>query len=98
MFDLTTVWLLILIFLVFASFWQFRKFAETANRAAKDYCKRYQLQLLSVAQESWRIQCNKRGLHLVIHYEMNYSANGISANKGEVIISNGKIEQIHHWG
>lgn len=97
MFDLSTVWLLILIFSIVGIFWQFRKFAETADRAAKDYCKRYHLQLLSVAMQSWRFKFNK-GLQLSVSYEMNYSANGISANTGEVILTNGKIEHIHHWG
>lgn len=97
MFDLSTLWFLILIFVFVYVFWQFRKFAETADRAAKDYCKRYHLQLLSVAMESWRVKFDK-GIKLSINYEMNYSANGISANKGEVILTNGKIEQIHHWG
>lgn len=97
MFDLTTVWFLILIFLVVGGFWQFRKFAETADRAAKDYCKRYHLQLLSVALTDWSIQFSK-GLKFNLTYEMNYSANGLSASKGEVVIANGKIEQIHHWG
>lgn len=97
MFDLTTVWFLIFIFSIVGVFWQFRKFAETADRAAKDYCKRYHLQLLSVAMQSWAIKVNN-GLVLQITYEMNYSANGISASKGEVILNNGKVEQIHHWG
>ena len=97
MFDLTTVWFLIFIFSIVGVFWQFRKFAETADRAAKDYCKRYHLQLLSVAMQSWRFRFNK-GLQLSVSYEMNYSANGISANTGEVVLTNGKIEQIHHWG
>lgn len=97
MFDLSTVWLLILIFSIVGIFWQFRKFAETADRAAKDYCNRYHLQLLSVAMQSWRFKFNK-GLQLSVSYEMNYSANGISANTGEVILTNGKIEHIHHWG
>lgn len=97
MFDLSTVWFLIAIFVLIYLFWQFRKFAETADRAAQDYCKRYHLQLLSVAMQSWRLRFDK-GVKLSITYEMNYSANGISANKGEVILTNGKIEQIHHWG
>lgn len=96
MFDLQTVWLLMFILAIVAVFWQFRKFAETADRAAKDYCKRYSLQLLSVAMQSWRIAINK-GLVLQVSYEMNYSANGISAKKGEVVLANGKVEQIHHW-
>lgn len=97
MFDLSTVWFLIAIFVLIYLFWQFRKFAETADRAAQDYCKRYHLQLLSVAMQSWRLRFDK-GVKLSITYEMNYSANGISANKGEVILTNGRIEQIHHWG
>lgn len=97
MFDLSTLWFLIFIFVLVYVFWQFRKFAEKADRAAKDYCKRYHLQLLSVAMQSWRFKFDK-GVKLSINYEMNYSANGISANKGEVILTNGKIEQIHHWG
>ncbi len=97
MFDLSTVWLLMVIFLIVALFWQFRKFAETADRAARDYCKRYHLQLLSVAMQSWKLKFNN-GIKLSVQYEMNYSANGISANKGEVVLTNGKIEQIHHWG
>ena len=70
MFDLTTVWFLIFIFSIVGVFWQFRKFAETADRAAKDYCKRYHLQLLSVAMQSWRFRFNK-GLQLSVSYEMN---------------------------
>lgn len=97
MFDLSTVWLLIFIFILVYVFWQFRKFAETADRAAKEYCKKYHIQLLSVAMQSWAVKFD-RGVKLRINYEMNYSANGISANKGEVVLANGKVEQIHHWG
>lgn len=97
MFDLSTVWFLIFIFLVVFGFWQFRKFAETADRAARDYCKRYHLQLLSVALTNWRVAFS-RGVKLELTYEMNYSANGISASKGEVVLNNGKVNQIHHWG
>jgi len=97
MFDLTTVWILIILFMIFYTFWQFRKFAETANRLSVEYCKRHKLQLLSVAMQTWHISF-KNGIKLQLIYDLNYSANGINAKKGEVILVNGKLDQIHHWG
>lgn len=96
MFDLTTVWLMMLIFSVFATFWQFRKFAETADKTAKSYCKRHHIQLLSVALQHWKVGFNK-GIQLRLIYDLNYSADGLTAKKGEIVIINGKVEQVHHW-
>jgi hypothetical protein len=96
-FDLTTVWMLIILFGVFAVFWQFRKFAELARVQAKQYCQRYHLQLLSVPQREWKVSFSN-GVKLVIYYELNYSADGLSAQKGEIEMINGKINQISHWG
>ena len=96
MFDLSTVWLLILIAGVFSIFWQFRQFAELAARVAKDYCKRHHLQLLSVAMQHWRFTFNK-GFKLYVIYDLNYSADGLTAKKGEIVLCNGRVEQVHHW-
>lgn len=97
MFDLTTVWLLLLICLICAGFWQFRKFAELARRSAQDYCQRYHLQLLSVPQRRWQLAFSN-GIKLSIWYDLNYSADGLSARKGEIEMINGRISQISHWG
>ena len=70
--------------------------SETANLVAKDYCRRHHLQLLSVSLQSWRIIVSK-GLKLKITYDLNYSADGLTAKKGEIIRLNGKVEQGHHW-
>ncbi|NVK24362.1 MAG: DUF3301 domain-containing protein [Gammaproteobacteria bacterium] len=96
MFDLTTVWLLMVIMAVISLFWQVRQFAELASKVAQNYCKRHHLQLLSVAQQSWRLSW-KKGPKLFVIYDLNYSADGLTAKKGEIVLCNGKVEQVHHW-
>lgn len=96
MFDLSTVWLLMLITAIFSVFWQFRQFAELAARIAREYCKRHHLQLLSVAMQNWRIGFSK-GIKFYVVYDLNYSADGLTSKKGEIVLCNGKVEQVHHW-
>lgn len=93
MFDLSTVWLIIIAVVIYWGFWQQRKFAERAERAAKEYCQRHRLQLLSVPMNNWQLRV-KTGL--VLTYTLNYSADGLSARKGEVVLVNGKVQQIYH--
>ncbi len=81
---------------IIALFLQFRKLAETADRAAKQYCQRHHLQLLSVPMQSWKLRYDKK-LILKVTFILNYSADGLSAKQGEIILHNGKVEHIHHW-
>ena len=96
MFDLTTVWLMMFFIGIIVMFLQFRKLAEIAESSAKNYCQRYHLQLLSVPMQSWKLGYEKK-LILKVSFILNYSADGISAKKGEIILHNGKVEHIHHW-
>jgi hypothetical protein len=96
MFDLTTVWLIMFVAFIIAVFLQFRKLAEIAEIAAKNYCERYHLQLLSVPMQSWKLGFKKK-LIIKVSFILNYSADGLSAKKGEIILHNGKVEHIHHW-
>jgi hypothetical protein len=84
------------IFLIAAIFWQFRKYAELAERTAKQYCKSNGLQYLSVPQKEWRLSFQK-GVSFSVTYELNYSLDGISARKGLLEITNGRITQLYHW-
>ncbi|GHB79945.1 hypothetical protein GCM10008107_31750 [Psychrosphaera saromensis] len=97
MFDLTTVWLIMFFACIVVVFLQFRKLAEIAESAAKGYCERYHLQLLSVPMQSWKVGFNKK-LIIKASFILNYSGDGLSAKKGEIILHNGKVEHIHHWG
>lgn len=96
MFDLTSVWILLLVFAIIGAFWKLRSFAELARVAAKDYCQKHGLQLLSVAMANVRIRFHK-GLLLVVTFDLNYSPEGITAKQGEIEIVNGKVNQIFHW-
>ncbi len=96
MFDLETVWLLIFVSLIFSVFWQSRKVAEQARISGEQYCKTHHLQLLSIAMSDWSISI-KSGLKVRVIFDLNYSADGLSAKKGEIVISNGRVEQISHW-
>ena len=96
MFDLTSVWLLMFGLAVFWIFWQIRRFAEVARVAAKQYCDKYHLQLLSTAMSGLQFRF-RNGLQVVVHFELNYSADGLSARQGEIEMINGKINQISHW-
>lgn len=96
MFDLQSVWLLMVIAIVAWLFWQSRKVAERARVAGKQYCQQHHLQLLSIALSNWRLSL-KKGLEIKAYFDLNYSADGLTAKKGEIIISNGKVEQISHW-
>lgn len=96
MFDLTAVWMLMIIVMICWGFWQVRKVAETARRAAEQYCQKNALQLLSVAMSS--IKCRfENGLKFVATFELNYSPDGLRAKKGEIEIVNGRVNQIYHW-
>ncbi|GAB2992190.1 DUF3301 domain-containing protein [Psychrosphaera aestuarii] len=96
MFDLQTVWLLMFVGGIFALFWQSRKVAERARLAGSQYCKTHHLQLLSIAMADWNISFSK-GLKVVMTFDLNYSADGLTSKKGEIKIVNGKVEQISHW-
>ncbi|QTH64407.1 DUF3301 domain-containing protein [Psychrosphaera ytuae] len=96
MFDLQSVWLLMLIAMVMWLFWQTRKVAERARIAGKQYCQQHHLQLLSIAMSDWTVSV-KSGLVVKVFFDLNYSADGLTAKKGEIIIANGKVEQISHW-
>ena len=96
MFDLQTVWLLMLVAGVFGLFWQSRKIAERARVVGTQYCKTHHLQLLSIAMSNWNVSV-KAGLKFTVTFDLNYSADGLTAKKGEIQIVNGKVEQISHW-
>lgn len=96
MFDLQAVWLLILFGIIIWLFWQTRKVAERARVAGKQYCQQHHLQLLSIALSTWKLSL-KGGLKIQAFFDLNYSADGLTAKQGEIIISNGKVEQISHW-
>lgn len=96
MFDLQAVWMLMLVGLVIWLFWQTRKVAELARRSGKQYCQTHHLQLLSIAMSNWRLSFNN-GLQVIVCFDLNYSADGLSSKKGEIIIINGKVSQISHW-
>lgn len=94
--DLTTIWLLMLIFLVAWGFWQVRKWAELADKSAKEYCQKHHLQWLSSPRSHYRLGWDN-GINITGYYTLNYSADALTAKKGEVVIKNGRLEQIHHW-
>lgn len=96
MFDLTTVWLLMLCFGIGWSFWQFRRFAELAASTANEYCEKYHLQLLSVSRRNWQLSL-KQGLQVRVLFNLNYSADGLTSRQGEIEIVNGKVTQVSHW-
>ena len=96
MFDLQTVWLLMFVGGVFGIFWQSRKLAERARYAGEQYCKTHHLQLLSIAMSDWTFRFTN-GVQLEVLFDLNYSADGLSAKKGEIKFINGKVEQISHW-
>ena len=96
MFDLTTVWLLIFAVSVFWLFWQIRRFAEVARLAAKQYCKKHHLQLLSTAMSDWHLAF-KNGVKVIVIFELNYSADGLTSKQGEIEVINGRVNQISHW-
>jgi hypothetical protein len=95
-FDLETVWLLMLVGGVFGLFWQSRKMAERARMAGTQYCKTHHLQLLSIAMSTWSFSI-KSGPKITLLFDLNYSADGLTSKKGEIVVVNGKIEQISHW-
>lgn len=97
MFDLTTVWLLMLVAAIIGSFWQLRKVAELARRAGEAYCKKHRLQLLSIAMSNLKVSF-KNGPQILVEFDLNYSPEGISSKRGEIVIANGRVEQISHWG
>ena len=96
MFDLTTVWLFIFLLIVFWCFWQVRRFAETARNAAVAYCQKHHLQLLSTAMAAMKFSF-KSGLQIIVTFELNYSADGLTAKQGEIELVNGRVNQISHW-
>jgi len=96
MFDLATVWFLMLAVAIFWVFWQIRRFAEVARSAANHYCKKHHLQLLSTAMSGWSFSF-KNGIQVIVNFELNYSADGLTAKQGEIELINGKVNQISHW-
>ncbi len=96
MFDLSTVWALMFVALVVSVFWQLRKVAELARQAGSAYCKKHRLQLLSIAMASVRLGF-KKGPRVIVSFDLNYSPEGISSRQGEIVIINGRVEQISHW-
>ena len=81
---------------VFWLFWQVRRFAEVARNAAKHYCKKHHLQLLSTAMSDWQFSL-KNGLQIIVIFELNYSADGLTSKQGEIEVINGRVNQISHW-
>jgi hypothetical protein len=80
--NLFDVVVLIILGLIGTQFWQIRAMTEMAHRYAAQYCKKHNLQLITVARESTKIGLFKQRLAWQCRYRFEFSANREALNSG----------------
>jgi len=84
---MTDLLALFLICLIGAECWQRRQQSELAERLIKHYCKNTQLQLLSVARQSFGMPlCLSRVTQKANAFVFEYSADGVGKEEGELYL------------
>ena len=96
-FDLTSVMVLLFFATLAGAWWKSRAAQERALRAARDYCKMMDLQLLDecAAECSWRLGRDDKGsLCLERHYQFEFTSTGEERYLGEVVMKGQQLQQV----
>ena len=84
---MTDLLVLFLICLIGAECWQRRQQSELAERLIKHYCKNTDLQLLSIARQSFGIPlCLSRVTQKANAFVFEYSVDGVGKEEGELYL------------
>lgn len=73
-----------------AGLWQLRRQSEFANRWLVHYCRRQQLQLLSVYRYRF---CRRQGRWLA-HFRFEFSHDGLQHNEGDLWLSGLRVVEV----
>lgn len=87
--DLSSLVILMIIVLLAIQFWRLRSIAEYMVVYANQYCKRNQLQYISLARSSTKFKVYKGRLDWQLSYQLEFSSDGQSDYVG-TIVSHGK--------
>lgn len=87
--DLVSVVILLLIVVVVIQFWRLRSIAEYMVTYTNQYCKRQQLQYISLARTSTKFKAYKGRLDWQLSYQVEFSSDGLTNYVG-TIVSHGK--------
>lgn len=89
------IYLLLIVCLVFWYFIYLRKVAETASYHAQKYCEKEDLQFISIARISNRLNFTKRaGLFWLTKFEFEFSGDGMSQYQGIITLEGYKLRDI----
>lgn len=87
--DLLSVVLLLVIAVLVIQFWRLRAIAEYMVEYANLYCKRHQLQYISLARTATKFSAYKGRLDWQLSYQLEFSSDGQTEYVG-TIVSHGK--------
>lgn len=80
--DLGTLVVLLLAGFLIFQFWRLRGIAERAVTFAKDYCKKHNLQYISLARSNTKIAIHKGRIDWHVRYQMAFCSDGESEYVG----------------
>jgi len=87
--DLSSLVILMVIVVIVIQFWRLRSIAEYMVDYANQYCKRHQLQYISLARSGTKFTAYKGRLDWQLVYQLEFSSDGQTEYVG-TITSHGK--------
>ncbi|MGJ8691193.1 MAG: DUF3301 domain-containing protein [Thalassotalea sp.] len=89
------IYILLFVLVIFWYFIYLRKVAEMGKYHAQQYCKQENLQFIDVARRSSKLRFNKQfGIHWLSDFDFEFSGDGESKYKAEIIMRGLKLENI----
>ena len=83
--DLASVTILLGLILVVFQFWRLRSIAEHMVVLTNQYCKKNQLQYISLARTTTKFAVHKGKLDWQLSYQLAFSSDGETEYKGELV-------------
>lgn len=89
------IYLLLFVLLVCWYLFYLRKVSEAGTRQAQQYCKKANLQFISVARRSSKLRFNKKlGIYWLSYFDFEFSGDGESQYQGVMILSGLKLTDL----
>jgi hypothetical protein len=82
--DLGSLVILLALIVVVIQFWRLRSIAEYAVEYANQYCKKHQLQYISLARVSTKLKAHRGSIDWQLCYQMEFSSDGQTEYVGAI--------------
>lgn len=92
--DLLSVVVLLLVVVIVIQFWRLRAIAEYTVEYANQYCKRHQLQYISLARTATKFTAYKGRLDWQLNYQLEFSSDGQTEYVGSIVTHGKHIVEI----